>query len=106
MEVIHTISDELSPYLHCCGCSPSFRFAVEDCIDAAFGVFMEDLHHTMYSTHAQAVAAATAAAKASDKTPPPQLQEEGQDEAQETGQSPTQEVRRGMEGSSGEQRRE
>lgn len=64
-------------------CSASFRFAVEDCLDAAFAVFMEDLHRTMYSPQAKKAAAGAAFVSNSSSQ---DLQETGQNPNQEVGQ--------------------
>jgi hypothetical protein len=51
--------------------SPSFKLAVEDCLDATFRVFLEDLHRTVYT-----------AAPAPDA--PPVVEPKSQDAGDET----------------------
>jgi len=48
--------------------SPSFKLAVEDCLDATFRVFLEDLFGCLYAAPARPAAAAAAAAAAASAT--------------------------------------
>lgn len=83
--------------------SASFKLAVEDCLDASFRVFLEDLYSSLYAASAAAAAAAAASASAASTAMPgasgsrmdkgEEGEEEEEEEGQETGQDSRPEVR-------------